>query len=121
ALGEYFAFGAAVPHLIFDVYMQTILDLCLVMGPSVDAAARDKSIDAITSGYTPVFPVWYPPPPPDAPPDAAPASPTGIDAIDGAINDVNDAVADVEEKIDEVVDFLSRPYERSPGGPFVDR
>jgi hypothetical protein len=121
ALGEYFAYGAAVPHLIFDVYMQTILDLSLVMGASVDAAVRDKSIDAITSGFTPVFPVWYPPPPPEAGPGPAPASGTGIDAIDGAINDVNNAVQDVENQIDEVVDFLSRPYERSPGGPFVDR
>lgn len=121
ALGEYFAFAAAVPHLIFDVYMQTILDLTLVMGPAIDVAARDKTIDAITSGFTPIFPVWYPPPEPaEDDPDEAPG-PTGIGAIDDAIGEVNQAVEDAEAKVDEVVDLLSRPYERSPGGPFVDR
>src|SRR5262249_27539595 len=87
-------------------------------------------IDAFERKASPIFPIWYAPEKGLEHHDIVPTLPTsntGVNPIDNAINTVmnpvNTGLGKVNQagnEIQDVQDFLTRPYKDTPGGPFVD-
>jgi hypothetical protein len=130
---------------VFDIYIQMVMDLTYCLQPAVEGACKTLSVKCIRENQTPTFPVWFPPPPPEeeeakkeehgsekkkssgSDPLAAAAEKVNeqldkiTSKIDDAVNKVNNTVEEnVTKPAGKVLDFLSRPVERAPGGPFLE-
>lgn len=120
-IGEYVTWGYTIPMVAFDVYLATLLDLELRLGPVVDTACRDLSIDAIRGRQAPPYAVWVNPEQvTPSPLLGIPANPTGT-PLDSAAGGALSPVRDAATAVNSAVDFLSVPAAPTPGSPYLDR
>ncbi|HVY46197.1 MAG TPA: hypothetical protein VHB21_09975, partial [Minicystis sp.] len=140
ALGDVVGFMQKVTDEIQGVKIGMIFDLTLAMGPAMDDACQKATIDAIRNRRSPIYPVWYPPPPADGSAGAQKAPFASYDpgnvlqgdlskipglggvnsAVQGAVKKYYDDPLDAAaEKPLEVIDFLTKPVDPSPGSAFL--
>lgn len=119
-IGRLFTVAFGLGFKVFEVYYRLILELSLRMQPSIEAACRQISIDAIKRKKTPIYPLWRKRPTIKKSTVTGKLVPkkTGVAMIDAVIDDFN---AGLGTKIEEVVDFLSNPGAPQPGSPYLDQ
>jgi hypothetical protein len=134
AIGDIFTLVEKLATKAVDVQVAMVLGLTQAMQPRIEMACREMSIQAITSNQTPMFAVWFAPPPPGPAPRSsqslvnAPTTPGWVPgpltgAVNSVLNPVQSAANTVNsgaKPLEDIVDFLSKPAKRTPGGPYLD-
>lgn len=92
-----------------DSYLRMAFEYSNAMNPAIIDACRAMSVDAIRRKANPPFAVWNKPPAPRSKPKELNSAPGGQSILQ-----------DVSDTKDEIVNFLTRPVPRCPGGPFTD-
>lgn len=100
----------------FDLYVALHFRLREAYEPRIDDALHAATLEALGEGRRPIYPTWFPAPPPVS----APTPPSGPGApsnpIESAVADVKDKVDDVKDTVgdavDDVKDFLG--FEEDP-------
>ncbi len=123
---------------LHDVQNALIFGLTVAMQPAIDSACHAISIDALREGKSPIYPIWFAPPPSAAESAEAPFADLGVDdplagdlkkiealnkvneAVAGAFDSANSAINDATEKPREIIDFLSKPVGPAPGNRWLD-
>ena len=107
---------------MFDVYLGIYSRIAKEQEPRICEAARRMSVDAIRKGFSPVFPVWYPPP--EAPAAASggggSGSGTGVGVVDDASKSAEDAASKAQQGYQDVKDFFEGGGKPAPGAQYLE-
>jgi hypothetical protein len=120
---------------VFDIHAAFVAEISLRMEPAIERACREMSVYAIRERSSPMFDVWR------LPPHPGPAETKDVvdkaditrkvdklpgfakDIISDIVPDLGGAIDDVNEaghKVQEALDFLSRPGGYTKGRPYLD-
>jgi len=109
---------------MFDIHKAMFYQLRAKYEPAIEKACYDRSLKAIRERSTPIFDVWSIPPPPDnsKSPQAEKildVQKTGLDALDGVVDEVNGVYSDVNQKVEDTKrkwrEFWGEQPEPGPG------
>ncbi len=124
-----------VAFKVFDIHAAFVAEISLRMEPAIERACREMSVYAIRERSSPMFDVWR------LPPHPAPKETKDVvdkhdvlgkvsklpgfakDIIGDVVPDLGGAIDDVNKagkKVQEALDFLSRPGGYTKGRPYLD-
>ncbi len=140
ALGDIVGFMQKVTSKVTDVKTQMIFQLLIAMGPAIDSACHQASIDAIRNKVSPIYPIWFLPPPADAGIDhsqdkIADYDPGNVlggdlgvipgvgnvnqDVKNAANNYYNNPINQAAKEPMAVIDFLKKDVKPAPGSAYI--
>jgi hypothetical protein len=124
-VGEILSWAQKISNLALGLLPRLTLELHMKMEASIDKAARECSANAIRNRFTPIYSVWFIPPPvpeePEGGDDEGGATDPLGKALESAKKEVEGAIAPVTSKLDEITDLLTLPVETTPGTPYLEQ
>ncbi len=122
-VGDILEWGDKIIACSFSLASRLTIEMHLKMEPSINAACREMSLDAIRNRRAPVFMPWWKFPPPavadNAPPSGA-RDGMSIDFVKMVKDEIDPTLKDIDKGVKEYTSIFAREDKTTPGDAYLD-